>query len=72
MIIDSKQYADIYGEWMLALYPQDKKQQMPILINLKTGEWTNNLKSTFAQRSPALGMLKELRLFYGNEIRKIR
>lgn len=68
MIIASKQYADIYNGWMLALYPQNKNQRMPILINLETGQWTNNLSSPFAMNSPAVTMLAALKAFYGNEI----
>ena len=68
MSINSKQYADIYGDWMLALYPQSKNVRMPILINLATGEWTNRLSSPFAQHSPALEMLNALYHFYGNEL----
>lgn len=68
MIMESKQYADIYGEWMLALYPQTKVYRMPILINLNTGQWTNDLNSTFAQQSPAWEMLTALKNFYGTEI----
>ena len=71
MIINSKQYADIYGEWMLALYPQNKNVHMPILINLVTGEWTNDLNSAFAQRSPALHMMERLKAFYGEELNDI-
>lgn len=70
-IIESKQYADIYGDWMLALYPQNKTTQMPILVNLMTGKWTNDLTSSFAQNSPAGAMLKALKAFYGEEIREI-
>ena len=68
MIINSKQYADIYDDWMLALYPQNKTTRMPILINLVTGEWTNDLHSPFAQHSPGLYMLDALKAFYGAEI----
>jgi hypothetical protein len=68
MIIQSKQYADIYGDWMLALYPQNKLTRMPILVNLKTGEWTNDLHSAFAKKSPALKMLAALKKFYGKEL----
>lgn len=67
-IIHSKQYADLYGEWVLALYPQNNKVRMPILINLSSGEWTNELGSTFAQHSPANSMLAQLYAFYGEEI----
>lgn len=67
-IIRSKQYADMYGEWILALYPQNINVRMPILINLRSGKWTNELQSPFAQQSPAKLMLANLRAFYGEEI----
>lgn len=71
MIIRSKQVADIYDNWMLALYPQDIKSYTPILINLKTGQWTNDLRSQFAQKSPANKMLAELKRFYGSDLHDI-
>ena len=71
MIIHSKQYADIYDDWMLALYPQDQHTRMPILINLINGQWTNDLHSPFAQHSPAAFMLEALKSFYGAEIDNI-
>jgi arylsulfatase A-like enzyme len=70
-IIKSKQYADIYGKWMLALYPQKEHVYLPILINLASGEWTDNLHSSFAQHSPAQSMLTALKAFYGDEIDKV-
>jgi hypothetical protein len=70
MIIHSKQQADIYGNWMLALYPQSDQTRIPILVNLKTGEWTNDLSSSFARQSPAKRMLFALRQFYSDEINK--
>lgn len=71
MIIHSKQYANIYDGWMLALYPQNQNVRMPILINLKTGLWTNDLTSTFAAHSPARHMMQDLKAFYGEEINSI-
>lgn len=68
MIIHSKQYAAIDGDWMLALYPQNENFRLPILINLRTGVWTNNLQSTFARSSPALQLLEKLNTFYKNDI----
>jgi arylsulfatase A-like enzyme len=68
MIIKSKQYADIYGDWMLASYPQNDHYRMLILINLGSGRWTNDLQSRFAQKSPINEMQVALRRFYGNEI----
>jgi arylsulfatase A-like enzyme len=69
LIISSKQYADIYGSWILALYPQGPHTMMPILVNLVTGQWTNDLRTPFALKSPASHMLQALKTFYGDEIR---
>ncbi|OAI46745.1 hypothetical protein AYO45_06200 [Gammaproteobacteria bacterium SCGC AG-212-F23] len=68
VIISSKQYADFYGHWVLALYPQDSKIMMPILINLQTGHWTNDLRIPFAEQSPAKRMLMHMRKFFGKDI----
>lgn len=68
MIIHSKQFADIKGQWMLALYPQQDHSRMPILVNLATGKWTNDLSTHFAKHSPAQKMMQALRDFYGNEL----
>ena len=71
MIIHSKQYADIYGEWMLALYPQSNAARTPILINLKSGKWTNDIRSTFARQAPTQLMLTQLKHFYGDELNTV-
>jgi arylsulfatase A-like enzyme len=68
MIVKSKQFADIYGHWMLALYPQSNQTKMPILINLNTGLWTNDLSSRFAKQAPVTEMLQALLNFYHDEI----
>lgn len=67
-IIASKQYADIYQDWMLALYPQANNKRIAILINLNSGQWTSDLHSEFAQHSPAELMMEKLRGFYGDEV----
>lgn len=67
-IIRSKQYADIYKGWILALYPENKNARIPVLVNLTTGQWTTDLQSAFARKSPSDLMLAELRKFYGQEI----
>lgn len=69
LIITSKQYADLYGSWILALYPQNKKPMTPILVNLLTGHWTDDLNTDFAKKSPAQHMLKALKNFYGSELK---
>jgi len=71
MILSSKQYADFYDGWVLALYPQNNKTMMPILVNLNTGYWTNNLNNSFAKNSPASHMLKAMKMFFGNDITSV-
>jgi hypothetical protein len=71
LVISSKQYADFYGPWVLALYPQNTKLMMPILVNLNSGLWTNDLTVPFAQQSPVKHMLNALKAFYGNDITAI-
>lgn len=71
MILNSKQYADFYDNWVLALYPQTNKEMVPVLVNLETGQWTYHLDSPFAQQSPAQHMLLALRQFYGSDITHI-
>lgn len=68
MILDSKQYADIYAGWMLAYYPRAEHNVVPVLINLQTGEWTMNLQSRLAKEAPIQVMLKQLNSFYGAEL----
>lgn len=68
LIISSKQYADIYNGWILALYPQQGEKMMPILVNLTTGEWTNDLRIPFAKHSPADSMLLALKNFYKEDL----
>lgn len=71
LIISSKQYADLFGPWILALYPQHNKPMVPILVNLDTGYWTNDLQTSFAKQAPVDHMISALKDFYGHEIKKI-
>ena len=64
LIISSKQYAYIYGEWMLAIYPQANGAMVPILVNLKSGLWTNDLETEFARKSSVRLMQAALTQFY--------
>lgn len=70
-IISSKQYADLSANWILALYPKPDHHMTPILVNLKTGQWTDDMRIPFALHSPAKEMLLRLKAFYGNEITTI-
>lgn len=72
LIITSKQYADIYEDWILALYPQEKGPMIPILVNLTTGKWTDDLRTSFAKQSPAQEMLSALKHFYKNDLARIQ
>lgn len=63
LIISSKQYAVFRGDWVLALYPQENKTMQPILVNLKTGFWTDDLQTQFAKQSPAEEMLLGLKAY---------
>lgn len=65
LILSSKQYADLYGDWILALYPQNKKGMIPILVNVRTKQWTDDLSVPFARQSPANHMRLALKHFYG-------
>ncbi len=71
MILSSKQFADYYDDWVLALYPQNKKIMLPVLVNLKTGYWTIDLNSPFAKNSPADRMLNAMKGFFGKDITDI-
>lgn len=58
-----KLYAIIQGAWVLALYPDDHRY-IPVLLNLKTGQWSDTLHSELAKKSPVLSMLNDLQAFY--------
>jgi arylsulfatase A-like enzyme len=72
MIIASKQYADFYQQWVLALYPRQDHDFIPILVNLTNGYWTNDLHSAFALASPAQRMLEAMHAFYGTDLAKLK
>lgn len=58
-----KLYAVIAGDWIVALYP-DNAGYLPVTLNLKTGQWTDERESDFATHSPAKSMLNTLNTFY--------
>lgn len=63
MIIRSKQFAIIDGDWMLARYPQQTTIPIEILINLRTGQWTDELPSTFTKQSSYKELHQQLESF---------
>ncbi len=72
LILSSKQYADFYGSWVLALYPQNKHWMLPVLVNLENGKWTTDLNTTFAKQAPIQHMLRAMKHFYGKDLTQIR
>lgn len=64
LILASKQFANYRGEWVVAVYPKSESKIATILVNLRTGEWTDNLALPFAGHSPARSMLHDLREFF--------
>jgi arylsulfatase A-like enzyme len=66
-INNNKLYGVIKGDWILALYP-DNTSYIPVIQNLSTGEWIDDLHSDFAQKTPAAELTKELQNFYGKKL----
>jgi arylsulfatase A-like enzyme len=62
-----KQRAVFDGHWALAIYVKYDKS-IPVLVNMKTGYWTDDLQSTWAKHSPVKQLFAKLKAFYGNEI----
>ena len=66
-LLIKKQRAIYYENWILALYPQTKQETIPVLINCKTKQWTDDLSCPFAQNSPLKIMMHQMKNFYGKE-----
>lgn len=64
LIIANKQRAVRYGDWLLAYYPNGLK----VLLNMKTGLWTDDLNTPFAKQSPLSKMQSALKAHYGEEL----
>lgn len=62
-----KLYGIIHNHWVFALYP-DKNHYIPVIQNLSTGEWTDELNNSFAKSTPALLLYKKLKRFYGKQL----
>jgi len=67
-VIPGKQRAVLYKQWLLALYPQAKHHVVSVLVNRKTGKWTDDLGSKFAQQAPVPYLLKAMKKLYGKEV----
>ncbi len=66
-LIIGKQHSVYFKHWLLAMYPSEKRP-LPVLVDLQTGRWTDNLKTAFAEHSPATQMLQALKHFYGAQL----
>lgn len=64
---EQKLYGVIKNNWVLVLYPDDKTY-IPVIQNLDTGAWDDNLQSNFARSTPASQMVQQLHQFYGNKL----
>lgn len=62
-----KLYGVISGPWIFALYP-NHKEYIPVIQNLDTGAWSDDLHSQFAITSPAETLNKQLQDFYGKKL----
>jgi hypothetical protein len=58
-----KLYAILKDDWILALYPTHQGY-LPIVQQISTGAWIDDLTSSFGKNSPALSLLHELEVFY--------
>lgn len=67
-LINKKQRAAWQAPWLLALLPTPQGQ-VPLLLNTQTQQWSKDLNSPFAKASPAVKLLAQLKLRYGNEIK---
>lgn len=63
-----KLYGILENNWLLVLYP-NKRQYLPVLIQLNNHQWTDHPLSTFAKKSPMIKLLTQLRTFYNIELR---
>ena len=73
-LIKDKAHSIRYENWYLVAFPAayfakiDKPEPRAILINLQTGEWTDNLASSFAQQAPLVLMLKQMKALFTRNI----
>lgn len=62
-----KLYGILQGDWLLALYPDDKKY-LTVILRLSDGLWSDDPASDFAMSSPLKPMLQQLRHFYQTDL----
>lgn len=62
-----KLYGIIYGDWIFVLYPNGKSY-IPVIQNIKNGEWSDTWNSSFTTRSPEKELNARMRQFYREKI----
>lgn len=73
-LIKSKARSIRYQNWYLVVFPAsyfpNQKYRTPraALLNLQTGEWTDNLASQFARAAPLQTMLGQMKALFGRHI----
>ncbi|MDI1352991.1 MAG: sulfatase, partial [bacterium] len=66
-INDHKLYGIIQGDWIFALYPDDKSY-IPIIQNLSTGQWSDDFYSRFSKSTPSHKLYAKIRQYYGKQL----
>ncbi len=59
-ILKTKQHATWYKNWYLVEIPQYAKPATSVLVDLSTGQWTDDLHSSFAKHAPVDTLLRQL------------
>lgn len=67
LLNSQKLYAVIKGDWLLALYPSNQGY-LPIVQQISTNAWIDDLNTPFAKKSPALSLLNKLEKFYQHKL----
>ena len=67
-LLHTKERAVFYNDWVLAYYPINEYALDVVLVNRKTGEWTDDFDTNFAKHSPVKQMMVAIKKFYGKEL----
>ncbi|MBB72303.1 MAG: hypothetical protein CMF50_07885 [Legionellales bacterium] len=67
-IIKGKQRGVLRGDWLLVDVPDLDDKHFVILVNTKTGQWSDELSSAWAKQAPVADMQKALQNFYDDEL----
>lgn len=68
LIIAGKQRSVLQGDWMLVYYPIPKHTPLWLLVNVTTGQWSDDLTGSFASKAPVKQLTQQMKNFYGNEL----